>query len=524
VVNGEYITHLTRTAQEEIASFLDPRLACLTLGDSGVAILLDRAPTADVGLQELELYTLGKYHELCVAKLSAGTGRGPIMLTDSVTSTAVTVRQAVGHAVEVLKRRQWGFDKVGGLIIHQTSETTLDGAMQEINRAIGQPVCHRGNTLFNVAERGNTATNTHFLALYESMRAGNFRPGDRVVFAVSGSGQTVGTALYVLDDLPDRVRAPLAPVVPVSVPAEPLRHFRCSRRVRIEAVGTTGAPGDVPADTIGLVRAAGERCLQQSKRPRGEIDLIIHTGVHRTDFLGEPAVAAIAAGVLGINHDDEQPRQRRTLAFDILNGAGGGLTASFLVCQMLAARRYSRALVLAAEVDHNRQYWPAQPLGLAEVASALVLEESASDEGFAAFGYRRFPEHVDALREYTGEHEGRPAVFHEQDSRWPSLVSECVDQVVREFLKQQGMDVQGIGLFVTPQSVADDFGGRIGVNPERVFRIEATADYYTSSLAYSFEAIRERGRGPILFIEVAAGLQVWCALYYPPSEVAHAGA
>src|SRR5262249_13002155 len=49
VVSGEYITHLTRTAQLEITDYTDHRLACLTLGDSGVALILERAPVAGVG-------------------------------------------------------------------------------------------------------------------------------------------------------------------------------------------------------------------------------------------------------------------------------------------------------------------------------------------------------------------------------------------------------------------------------------------------------------------------------------------
>ena len=35
VVSGEYITHLTETAQKEIEGPMDSRLACLTLGDAG---------------------------------------------------------------------------------------------------------------------------------------------------------------------------------------------------------------------------------------------------------------------------------------------------------------------------------------------------------------------------------------------------------------------------------------------------------------------------------------------------------
>ncbi len=43
VVSGEYITHLSQTAQKEIESFMDTRLACLTLGDAGAALILELA-------------------------------------------------------------------------------------------------------------------------------------------------------------------------------------------------------------------------------------------------------------------------------------------------------------------------------------------------------------------------------------------------------------------------------------------------------------------------------------------------
>src|SRR5688572_14389920 len=39
IVSGEYITHLAYTAQKEIESFMDTRLACLTLGDAGAALI-----------------------------------------------------------------------------------------------------------------------------------------------------------------------------------------------------------------------------------------------------------------------------------------------------------------------------------------------------------------------------------------------------------------------------------------------------------------------------------------------------
>ena len=81
VVSGEYITHLTQTAQKEIESFMDSRLACLTLGDAGAALILEKAAVNQTGFEELDLQTFGRYSQYCIAKASR-TG-GMIMYTDS---------------------------------------------------------------------------------------------------------------------------------------------------------------------------------------------------------------------------------------------------------------------------------------------------------------------------------------------------------------------------------------------------------------------------------------------------------
>ncbi len=530
IVSGEYITHLTRTAQQQIEGFMDPRLPCLTLGDSGVALLLGPAPSSDVGFQELELYTLGKYHNLCVAKLSPEMGSGPVMLTDSVTSTVVTIKQAVGHAVEVMRRRNWDPQTVKGLVIHQTSETTLDGAVQEINRALGKAVCHRGNTLYNVAQRGNTATNTHFLAVWEAIQQGRFGSGDRLLFAVSGSGQTVGTALYVFDDLPQRLRqtASLRRPEPARQAGE-LKHFRFRRRVRLESiVAEPASDATVPGrsdserrlDSIELVRRVGESCLSQSARPREEIDLVLHSGIYRGEFLTEPAMASIAAGELGINHDDQQFSGRRTLAFDVLNGSGGTLTACFLASQLIEAGKSSRALVIASELQPCQEFWPPSHPGRADAASALVLEVSESHEGFAAFGYRSFPEQIDAITSATGVHENVPALFHHRDAALEDREVECAAEAVREFLVRESLTLGEVDLLVPPQrpgKLGVRLAAALGIASEKVVDLEAEQDYFTSSLAFAFQKLRKEGRltagARVLLVEVTAGLQVWCALY-----------
>ena len=75
VVSGEYITHLTNTAQKEIQNFQDERMACLTLGDSGVALILEKTSDTAVGFHDIQMLTLGDYSDYCIAK-TTDSGHG----------------------------------------------------------------------------------------------------------------------------------------------------------------------------------------------------------------------------------------------------------------------------------------------------------------------------------------------------------------------------------------------------------------------------------------------------------------
>src|SRR6266568_2545347 len=128
VISGEYITHLTQTAQKEIESYMDSRLACLTVGDAGAAMILEQAPGKKVGFHELELYTVSRYYDLCIARATDKQHGGAIMFTDAVRVSAVNMQQAVPFAANMLKRFGWSHDTVQHVIMHQTSKTTINDA------------------------------------------------------------------------------------------------------------------------------------------------------------------------------------------------------------------------------------------------------------------------------------------------------------------------------------------------------------------------------------------------------------
>src|SRR5205814_10076653 len=96
----------------------------------------------------------------------------------------------------------WPPESFHHLIMHQTSRMTLNSASREINRLFKSKICTDENTINNLEQRGNTASTSHFVAVADNISNKKINTGDKIVFSVSGSGLTIGTALYVFDDLP----------------------------------------------------------------------------------------------------------------------------------------------------------------------------------------------------------------------------------------------------------------------------------------------------------------------------------
>ncbi len=204
VVSGEYITYLTDTAQKEIVDYLDPQVASLTLGDAGVAVELRLSPSPAVGFHDIELYTLARYSRDCIAKPSNRPHGGAAMYTDAVKVSSAVVPHAAKHVREVLARNAHSLSRYKHIVPHQTSKLTMQDGLKSVAKDF--PIDIGQRLVNNLTERGNTATTSHLLALRDQMLAERIHSGDEILFLISGSGQTTGTALYACDDLPERIR------------------------------------------------------------------------------------------------------------------------------------------------------------------------------------------------------------------------------------------------------------------------------------------------------------------------------
>jgi 3-oxoacyl-[acyl-carrier-protein] synthase III len=525
VVSGDYISHLAATAQAEISGFADPRLACLTLGDAAAAVVLERSDTAGVGFAAIDLYTLGRHSDLCVARPSERTPGGAIMLTDSAAMSAIGIEHSLTHLDRTLTAAGWAISDVDHIVPHQTSRSTLRRARAALEERYGEGT--RLNVVDNLTDRGNTATSTQLVAIWDGILAGRIGAGDRVAFGIAGSGLTIGTALYTFDDLPDRVRRPVSTDSLGSRRTLPRRRTgtierRRSPGVRIRAVGLACPTEPCHADSLDLATRAAATCLAQTPYHPNDLDVLMYAGVYRDDFLLEPAIATILAGRLGCDAATDPNAGRQTLAFDLFNGGMGFLNGCYLAAEFIRAQRGTVCMVAAAEIENNRGF-DKELRGIREIGSAVILEPAGDDsDGFGAFSFRYFTEHLEALTVRTAVAESGVCLAIESDPRFEDHLLACIPPAVDDLLTSECIDRDEIRALLPPLTSVN-FGARLAacldIDPDRVVHAcaQAAGDLFTSSLPYGIQAVRDHGcveRGDLgLIINVAAGIQVGCALY-----------
>jgi len=524
VVSGEYISHLGRTAQLELESLRDPRLACLTLGDAGAAVILERASQPAVGFEAIELYTVGRYSGLCTARATEREHGGAVMFTHAFELTKAAVKHATEHALHLIERHGWSIDSISHIVPHQMSLKAMKDAASITDRMVGRAGWASGVTINNLRERGNTATTSHFVALMDNIRSRRIRSGDRIVFSIAGSGLTVGTALCTLDDLPDRVLAAAAParrtsdvgsVDPplCSIPGVP---------IAIESIGVLPRQWEGTRETVEMARAAGERCLSGSAVDRSDIGLLVFAGVYRSGFMCEPATASLIARVLGLNEDVQPVRdKKKTLGFDLTNGGVGFLQACYVAAHFVAGGGCDRALVVASEVENNDARCPVQPRGVAETGSAVLLRRWAGGGGFRRFAFRHAPGSLDELTTMIQQQGGISFVRARESPRAEDRWLELAVAAARELLSAESLSLGEVRWVVASQrsrSFLARLREALGVRDEAMLDVSwPGTDLFTSSLAYGLHAIQVDPRGRpgdlALLSEVGAGLQVACALY-----------
>ena len=87
---------------------------------------------------------------------------------------------------------------VDWLIPHQTSVGAIRDGTKHIGARVGGVPKH---IVYNLADFGNTASTTHFVALHRYLDEGRFQPGDRILLLAFASGVVCGALIFTMDEL-----------------------------------------------------------------------------------------------------------------------------------------------------------------------------------------------------------------------------------------------------------------------------------------------------------------------------------
>ena len=200
IVSGEYITNLKDHASRSVKDIKSAELASLTVGDAGAAVILEQIPASQQGLSLSSFTTLAQYNNLCIAKQNQKSP-GFFMKTKAKKIHQVSISDSPSLVEKALEQSRLTLDQIDYLIPHQTSRSSiLSGTKQYATYFGTQP----GRVIMNLQKYGNTASTTHFLALYQLLNERQLQSGDRIMLLSFASGLVIGVAIFTMNGMVTR--------------------------------------------------------------------------------------------------------------------------------------------------------------------------------------------------------------------------------------------------------------------------------------------------------------------------------
>jgi len=200
IVSGEYISNMYDHALKNIRTPLSSEISSLTVGDSGAAVILERAEENEEGLILSGFKTLSRYSDLCTGR-QRKNGEGGFMKTKAIKIHNVSINNSMLLVEKALEENGLSFDMVDYLIPHQTSRSSLLAGAVKLSDHLGKAP---GHLVINLRNTGNTASTTHFLALYQYLAEKRFHVGDRIMLLCFASGLVIGVVIFKMNEIVNR--------------------------------------------------------------------------------------------------------------------------------------------------------------------------------------------------------------------------------------------------------------------------------------------------------------------------------
>ena len=519
VISGEYITKLGETVLKE--SQMDSNyemqdlLASLTLSDSAVAMIVEESKS-DIGFTDLQLRTYGEHSHLCTGY---PVPNGPLMFTKSRELAIAASQYSAKHTVQTIHDNNWAEESIRYLIPHQTAEKVIHAGICLVNEKADQPLFDLDNTLINLKNRGNTSTTTHFVALMDKILDGSINKGDKLVFAISASGITVGTALYTMDDLPERVRRRKR--IGNKAKSPPALKNQAKRVPTVNVSAIEVLPKDYRGHrrTFDMIGTVVNNMLKKRKTTDGKIGLILFSGIYTTDHISEPAVAAMILKEIKLDPVLQAKHFKEDIfAFDIKNGSRSTQKAMELASSMMAHNKIENALLITSEISQPALH-SYGPFPVENSATAMILSSATAPLQMTKSRSYNFWQFINDYEVFISWDKGDMGLKYRKCHVLYQKYLVCIEEAVEKFFESTDSSWADYDHIAIP-SISSLFQAKFfrhfsTLTVDKVIPMEIEKDLFTAQVPMSLSEWTklETPSKKLLQIQVASGMQVTISVW-----------
>ncbi|WP_327070500.1 3-oxoacyl-ACP synthase III family protein [Kitasatospora sp. NBC_01302] len=200
VVSGEQCTRVAQTAAREMADSYDAQFASLSVGDSAVAVVLDRSVDEADRIHYVDLTTSSEFSHLCLG-MPSDRSEGIALYTDNKKMHKEDRLRLWPsfHGDQLAKQSRTFADEAFDYVIqHQVGTRFVEFMNATGAKEFGTdtPESLTGCEVF-----GNTATTSHFLVLHKHLTEGTARQGAKFLMVPAASGIVVGALSATITNL-----------------------------------------------------------------------------------------------------------------------------------------------------------------------------------------------------------------------------------------------------------------------------------------------------------------------------------
>ena len=511
VVSGEYISHIGKEAS--FSSIKDPRLASLTLGDSGCAILLQKGADGSQGFSDFHMITLGEYAPLCTANLIPHKDPGYVMNTDLVKLSEVGVKNSAKQMSLLLKNRGLNAGNIQHLIAHQTGIAPLKGLLAAYGELEKEEPFDEKKLVVSLQNTGNTASTSLLVALSKAMEKNLIKENDKLLFTSQASGLTLGGCLYHFDSVPfDKKK---------KKDTSALETLKLAKEVPLEVLSFGFYQKEDESHTVSMAALAIEDCLLKSKAQKSDINLLIYTGTYKSQGLDEPSHGALLCHRLGINHIEGEKKLtksgKESFAFDVINGPVGFLKGLFLLKTMMADDKYKRAIIAAAEDTSLNLDDAANDFSVAKMASALLVRKSVSSNGFFRFYFSSFFSAIESKVLLT-DASSSPRLIHRTKEHIAKELLKAAKKALDEYFAKFGVSKEDFSAFLLPlfsELGPENYAKHLELPLKLTYPQSAPDESFSSTIPVALKEVYEANvTGDILILTQSYGILTGISTYH----------